>query len=224
MKSAHFMLPLAIALTLSTAFAQEKGAANAHAHHEMKHQETMPKSATLSASQEMTNLMHEPMMEVPFLESDNLDLNFITNMIPHHQGAVDSAEFVLKHSKNKQIRAIATEIIKTQKSEIEQFNAMLEELENQKQLYSPKEVTLFNNQAKADMEAMHKAMNEVPLTNKIDRDFLQVMIPHHQGAVEASKQILIYSQNKLVREIAQTIIDTQEKEIEQFNKLLTKLP
>ncbi|WP_304381488.1 DUF305 domain-containing protein [uncultured Helicobacter sp.] len=46
------------------------------------------------------------------------------------------------------------------------------------------------------------------------------MIPHHQGAITASKQILQYTQNAEIKAIAQQIISTQEAEIETFQTLL----
>ena len=144
----------------------------APAHTMQHHQEMLDTQTPLTPSQQMLNLMHEPMMKTPFLEDDNLDLNFISNMIPHHQGAVDSSEFLLKHSKNKQLRAIATQIIKTQQAEINEFEALIPQLKQQKKLYSPKEVTLFNQQAKQDMETMHKDMSNITLTKNINHDFL----------------------------------------------------
>lgn len=195
----------------------------APAHTMQHHQEMLDTQTPLTPSQQMLNLMHEPMMKTPFLEDDNLDLNFISNMIPHHQGAVDSSEFLLKHSKNKQLRAIATQIIKTQQAEINEFEALIPQLKQQKKLYSPKEVTLFNQQAKQDMETMHKDMSNITLTKNINHDFLAGMIPHHQAAIKAAKQILVYTQNEQVKAIAQNIIKTQEHEVETFTALLSKI-
>lgn len=216
---------LAVIMLFTLAYAKDDThtGASAPAHTMQHHQEMLEAQAPIALSKEMLNLMHEPMLEEPFLEDDNLDLNFLANMIPHHQGAIDSAEFLLKHSKNKQIRAIATQIIQTQKAEIEKFNILIPELKEQKKLYSPKEVTLYNQQAKKDMEAMHQEMTELPLKEHLNHDFLLSMIPHHEAAIKASKQILIYTQNEEIKAIAQEIIQTQEQEIENFKALLQKI-
>ncbi|TLD97496.1 DUF305 domain-containing protein [Helicobacter jaachi] len=211
----HIKLLLsALALSFAHLLAQNAPA------HTMQHHQEMLDSKAPSLSTQILNAMHEPMMKAVFLEDDNLDLNFLTNMIPHHQGAIDSAKLLLEHSKNKKVRAIAQNIIKAQEAEIAEFEALLPPLKEQKKLYSPKEVTLFNNQAKADMEAMGKDMSSIKLTHKIDKDFLLGMIPHHQGAVNASKQILQYTQNEDIKAIALRIIKDQEQEIEQFQTLL----
>ena len=130
---------IAVIMLLSLAYAKDDThtGSSAPAHTMQHHQEMLEAQAPLALSKEMLNLMHEPMMEEPFLEDDNLDLNFLTNMIPHHQGAIDASEFLLKHSKNKQLRAIATQIIQTQKAEIDEFNAIIPELKEQTKLYSP---------------------------------------------------------------------------------------
>lgn len=188
-----------------------------HSHHTKT-----SKTSQQSPSATMLEAMHAPMMEVTFLSGENIDLNFLTNMIPHHQGAIDSAEILLKHSKNKSLRTIAQNIITAQKAEIAEFKALLPELEKQDKIYSPKEITLFNKEAKEDAEAMHKAMS-IQISGNIDKDFMLGMSAHHQGAVDASKQVLQYTQNTKIAEIAKRIIADQEKEIAEFKAMLEKI-
>lgn len=66
-----------------------------------------------------------------------------------------------------------------------------------------------NGQAMARMmEAMHVAP-----TGDIDKDFVTMMIPHHQGAIDMARAVLRSSRNEAVRRLAQEIIVTQEDEI-----------
>ncbi|RDU59274.1 DUF305 domain-containing protein [Helicobacter marmotae] len=191
--------------------------------HTMQHHEQILQAHSPTPSEQMINLMHEPMIESAFVDGDNLDLNFLSNMIPHHQGAIEASEFLLKHSKNQKVRALAQKIIETQKAEITLYEELLPKLKEQKKLYSPKEVTLFNNQAKVNMESAEKAMSEITLTQHLNHDFLLSMIPHHQGAIEASKQILQYTQNEEIKSIAEHIINTQEEEIKAIELLLKSI-
>lgn len=177
---------------------------------------------TPTLSQTIINAMQKPTLQENFLESDYLDLNYITNMIPHHQGAIDASQILLKYSKNPTIRKIAQRIIKDQKAEIEEFSTLLPTLETQKKLYSPKEVTLFNQQAKADKNTMIQEMDNLSLTPNINKNFLAIMIFHHQYAIDISKEILKYTQNEQIRIIAQRIIQTQEQEVKEFETLLLK--
>jgi uncharacterized protein (DUF305 family) len=63
-----------------------------------------------------------------------------------------------------------------------------------------------------DMEDMHKAMMVAP-TGDPDVDFVQGMIPHHQGAVAMAKTLLAHSKDPELRKLAEDIISAQEKEI-----------
>ena len=50
-------------------------------------------------------------------------------------------------------------------------------------------------------------------TGDVDRDFVAMMVPHHQGAVEMAKAELKYGHNELLRRLAKVIIVTQQQEI-----------
>ena len=53
------------------------------------------------------------------------DVDFVRGMIPHHQGAIDMAEIVLRHGKNETARKWAVDIIREQRREIEEMRAWL---------------------------------------------------------------------------------------------------
>jgi uncharacterized protein (DUF305 family) len=46
-------------------------------------------------------------------------------MIPHHQGAIDMSEELIKKTKDPELKALAQKIIKDQKAEIKQMEDML---------------------------------------------------------------------------------------------------
>lgn len=55
---------------------------------------------------------------------DELDKAFLEGMIPHHQGAIDMAEYLVD-AKHPELQALGTEIIAAQQAEIDQMNAWL---------------------------------------------------------------------------------------------------
>ena len=68
---------------------------------------------------------------------------------------------------------------------------------------------------------MHSAM-AVPLTGDADVDFIAGMIPHHQGAVDMARIVLEHGTDPEVRNLAETIIASQEAEIAWMTDWLAK--
>lgn len=64
----------------------------------------------------------------------------------------------------------------------------------------------------AAMARMHAAMSITP-TGDIDRDFVAMMIPHHQGGIDMAVAVLRHSRNDQIRRLAQEIIVEQQQEI-----------
>jgi uncharacterized protein (DUF305 family) len=64
------------------------------------------------------------------------------------------------------------------------------------------------------MNVMHTGMHNGPYTGEPDRDFVVMMIPHHQGAIDMAKALLLYGKNPQMRRLAQEIITDQESEIQ----------
>jgi uncharacterized protein (DUF305 family) len=65
----------------------------------------------------------------------------------------------------------------------------------------------------AAMAAMHRDMAAAPMAGDPDRDFLAMMIPHHAGAVEMARLVLVHGRDPLVRRLAEEIIASQSAEI-----------
>ena len=62
-------------------------------------------------------------MAVPY--TGDVDIDFRTKMIPHHQGAIDMARLQLAHGKDPELRKLAEEIIGAQENEIRFLNDWL---------------------------------------------------------------------------------------------------
>src|SRR5262245_9185506 len=63
--------------------------------------------------------------------------------------------------------------------------------------------------------AMDKMMAGMAITpsGDVDRDFVAMMVPHHQGAIEMAQAELRYGRNEQLRRLAQEIVVTQRQEI-----------
>jgi uncharacterized protein (DUF305 family) len=63
--------------------------------------------------------------------------------------------------------------------------------------------------------AMTQMMNDMAVkpTGNVDRDFVAMMVPHHQGAIDMAVAVLRHGHNEQLRRLAQEIIVTQQQEI-----------
>ena len=72
----------------------------------------------------------------------------------------------------------------------------------------------------ASMDKMHMAMEAVKRSGNSDVDFVRLMLPHHQAAIDMAKTQLLYGKDPQMRRLAQEIITDQESEIELMQRWL----
>ena len=66
----------------------------------------------------------------------------------------------------------------------------------------------------ASMDKMHMAMGAIKPSGNSDVDFVRLMLPHHQAAIDMAKTQLLYGKDPQMRRLAQEIITDQQLEIE----------
>ena len=80
-----------------------------------------------------------------------------------------------------------------------------------------------SNEFKAAMDKMHKSM-AMPMMGMADHDFAMMMVPHHQGAVDMAKIELKYGTDPKLRKMAEQIVKSQQKEIQELQAWLKSHP
>lgn len=73
---------------------------------------------------------------------------------------------------------------------------------------------------RAAMDRMHAAMSGMEYSGDADIDFVRGMIPHHQAAVDMARTVIANGTDPEIRELAQAIIEAQEREIVQLEAWL----
>jgi hypothetical protein len=72
----------------------------------------------------------------------------------------------------------------------------------------------------ASMDKMHMAMRTIKPSGNSDVDFVRLLLPHHQAAIDMAKTELLYGKDSQMRRLAQEIITDQQSEIELMQRWL----
>ncbi|KAM3108135.1 MULTISPECIES: DUF305 domain-containing protein [unclassified Phormidesmis] len=71
----------------------------------------------------------------------------------------------------------------------------------------------FSKAMEVGMKKMMTEMHQIDTIGEPDINFLVMMIPHHEGAVEMARLVLLYGRDPLVRQLAGEIIASQQVEV-----------
>jgi uncharacterized protein (DUF305 family) len=162
--------------------------------------------------------MTQMMTGMRITPSGDADRDFVALMVPHHQGAVAMAQAELRYGHNERLRSLAQEIIVTQQEEIAEMQLALAGAAAAPSTGGPDDAALVTR-CDAAMSRMMAAMRIKP-ANDVDRDFVALMVPHHQGAIDMAYEELSYGRSEPLRGLAQEIIATQEEQIAVMRRAL----
>lgn len=151
--------------------------------------------------------MMEDMNAVPMTMDPDVD--FAEMMLPHHQGAIDMANIVLEYGEHEDLLMLAEQTIAGNEASQARLNAFLEA----HGAPVPQEGTGFMEEMDMAMMIMDEVMEAMHYTSDPDYDFGEMMIHHHQSAIDMSKIELKYGVDEMARMEAQMIIDEQQTEI-----------
>ncbi|MFI2347881.1 DUF305 domain-containing protein [Streptomyces sp. NPDC019443] len=151
------------------------------------------------------------------------DVAFSTEMIQHHRQAVEMAELAATRASSTETKDLATKIKGAQDPEIKTMSGWL---------------TSWGEEVPADMSGMghdmSSAMPGMMSTDdmdklgkakgaEFDKAFAEMMIKHHEGAIEMAKTEKAEGEYAPAKRLADDVIRAQTAEIEQMNKMLGKI-
>lgn len=144
------------------------------------------------------------------------DIMFAQMMIPHHQGAIEMADLAPSRSTNSDVLALAAKIKAAQAPEIDQMQSWLS---------SWGQPTGMPSSMGHDMPGMMSEQDVATLQGlsgaAFDRQFLTMMIAHHQGAIEMAETEIANGSHAPAIQLANDIITSQQAEIAQMEQMLT---
>ena len=139
------------------------------------------------------------------------DTDFAVMMIAHHRGAITMAKVQLEYGKDPELRELSEAIVAAQESEIALMTVWLDKqgkpAASEHAMHTPSGMAYM-----AGMEKMNTDMNAA-MTGDPDRDFVIMMIPHHQGAIDMAKVQLEFGKDPELRKLSEAIVAAQEGEI-----------
>ncbi len=68
------------------------------------------------------------------------------------------------------------------------------------------------------MRSMQQAMDHAPVDGDPDHDFVSMMTPHHQGAIDMAQVELRYGHDPELRRLARDVINAQKREIAEMDR------
>lgn len=145
---------------------------------------------------------------------NDADVAFAQGMIPHHEQAVEMAELADGRAESPEVIDLAARIKAAQDPEIEEMRGWLEDW-GQEMPDAMDHESMSGMMSDDDMMGMEGASGAA-----FDEMFLTMMIEHHEGAIEQAETELDEGQNAEAEELAQTIIDAQQAEIEEMQGIL----
>ena len=156
-------------------------------------------------------------------EFNDADVSFATEMIPHHQQAVEMAEMAADRAQSPEVRQLAQDIEAAQGPEIQTMTKWLEDWGQE----APSGSMDHGDMGHGGSQEMPGMMNETEMTqleqsdgSAFDQMFLEMMIEHHQGAIEMTRTEQANGQNPDAVALAEQVKTDQEAEIAKMQQLL----
>ena len=170
-------------------------------------------------SEILSTMAHRMLCTKP---QNNITIYFIECMIPHHEAAIYMCENLLKYTNYEPLIKIANDIIEMQTRGVEQMQLILNENNS---LYTNSLDDSYNYTVKylTIVNQMINRMGHSPRCRNINLNFVNEMIPHHEGAISMCENLLEYNINPKLAVVAKSIIKEQSEGVTELKSVLNDL-
>lgn len=185
------------------------GGSAGHGGHAATASSSAPSSPSASASASAAQGQHNA-----------ADVAFAKGMIPHHRQAVEMADLAPGRARSAEVKKLAADIKKAQDPEIRTLSGWLTSWGEDVPAEGAMDHSAHGTGGMMTAEEMTGLENASGTA--FDTAFTELMIKHHEGAVEMARTEQADGAHGPAKKMAGEIIDSQSAEIEQMNALLGK--
>lgn len=147
------------------------------------------------------------------------EVQFVQHMLQHHAQALDLAAPMLERSRQRTVRSLALDIQLSQREQMRQMEAMLGRWgQPPGEPISPEHARMMGMASEAELAEL----STLPV-GQAERQFLRLMIRHHQGAVAMTLPVLDAAARPEVERLTRQIVVTQRGEIRTMEGVLGRL-
>ncbi|EKT80366.1 hypothetical protein WSS_A22303 [Rhodococcus opacus M213] len=143
---------------------------------------------------------------------NDADVAFLEGMYPHHAQAVQMADMVAGHTDNADVVALAAAIKAAQQPEMDRMSTWLQQWGQPVPTPDMSGMHGMNHGAGMMSADQMDALTALSGT-EFDRQWLTMMIEHHEGAIDMANTELADGENPEARQMATDIVTAQQKEI-----------
>jgi uncharacterized protein (DUF305 family) len=151
---------------------------------------------------------------------DDADVMFAQMMIPHHRQALEMARLADGRAEDPEVKKLVAAIERAQDPEIRKMRDWLREWGEPES--APRDHGSGHGMSGMMTEQQMKQL-AAARGRAFDRLFAELMIAHHDGAVEMARQELRDGRNATARRLADDVARTQSAEIAELRKILDRL-
>ncbi|PZG15978.1 DUF305 domain-containing protein [Nonomuraea aridisoli] len=153
----------------------------------------------------------------PTADFNDADVMFAQMMSVHHRQAVEMAEMAATRASSAQVKDLAAEIRTTQQREIATMRQWL------KAWGKPEPTAGMGHEMPGAMSEADMNRLEAAEGTAFDREFLRLMIRHHEGAIAMARTEQREGENPQAKQLAGAMVTDQQDQVDQMREMLDRL-